>query len=313
MNYYNQRSPINQEPQEKSTFNIALKGVAFIICLFVIGYLGGAFTNIQRIDNLQTQNNLTQTTQTTVAAASETTTTTLPESTTEITTTAESTTKTPTTAKPTTTKPTTTKDNVIDTVEEIVTLFNKSSNNVKKNASKVTRLYENRRYDEELSNYPAALNFRANKLINSWLVNHDTPVVYTEKELIIANYPVKGQEWSSKLSAEDVSSATCKEVSGYYEVEIHLDYCVDPKENTGPRAAMEEVTLEKVQELADIVKTCSVEYYDCVIRCSIEKDTGNLVRSKYIQPMILTMTTERFTKLDALFAMTFESGFEIEY
>lgn len=303
--------PPSHKPTEKSVFNIAVKGIALVIGLFIIGYLGGALKNIQRIDTFQTQNNNTQLSDTTDSMTDSTTETTLPEDTT-VTTTAESTTKEATT-KPTTTKPTTTKDTVIDSKEEIVELFNNGANNVKKSAKKVTRLYENRRHDEDLSDYPDVWNTVGGSLIDSWLVNHDTPVEYTEKELIIENFPVKGETWSSKLLPEDVAHATCKEIEGYYEIVIYLDYCVDPEENRGPLAVMEEVNTEKVQEFVDIVTDCSVEYYDCIIRCSIEKETGNLVHVKYIEPMALTLTTKRFTTLTGLFAMTFESEYDITY
>ena len=303
--------PPSHKPTEKSVLNIAIKGIALVIGLFIIGYLGGALKNIQRIDTFETHNNNTQLSDTTLSTPDPTTDTTLPVSTT-LTTTAESTTK-ETTTKPTTTKPTTTEAVVIDTKEEIVELFNNSANNVKKSAKKVTRLYENRRHDEELSDYPLVWNTVGGTLIDSWLVNHDTPIEYDEEELIIANFPVKGETWSSKLLPEDVAHATCREIEGYYEIEIYLDYCVDPEENRGPLAVMEEVNTEIVQEFVDIVTDCRVEYYDCVIRCSIEKETGNLVHIKYIEPMALTLTTKRFTTLTGLFCMTFESEYDIMY
>lgn len=311
--------PPSHKPTEKSVLNIAFKGIALVVGLFIIGYLIGALKNIERIDNLH-MNNSYQTTESTVSASDPTTTTNLPESTTATSTSdyeKETTTKPVTTkpmaTKPTTTKPTTTIDGVPDTKEEIVELFNESANKVKKNASKVTRLHDRKRHDEELSDYPAVWNTVGRSLINSWLVDHDTPVVYDEEELIIANYPVKGETWSSKLKAEDVAVAYCEEVEGYYEIEIRLEYCVDPAENQGPLAVMEEVNTELVQEFVDIVKDCSVEYYDCVIRCSIEKETGNLMLIRYIQPMVLHLTTQRFTTLTGVFAMTFDSEFIIEY
>ena len=308
--------PPPNNPAEKSVMNVAVKGIALVIGLFIIGYLGGALKNIQRIDTFQTQNNNTQLSDTTLSLPDGTTETTLPDGTT-LTTTAEykekETTSKLTTTKPTTTKPTTTADIVIDSKEEIVELFNSSANNVKKSAKKVTRLYENRRHDEDLSDYPAVWNTVGGTLIDSWLVNHDTPIEYEERELIIANFPVKGETWSSKLLPEDVAHATCEEVDGYYEIEIYLDYCIDPEENRGPLAVMEEVNTEIVQEFVDIVTDCSVEYYDCMIRCSIEKETGNLVHIKYSEPMALTLTTKRFTTLTGLFAMTFESEYDIIY
>ncbi len=303
--------PPPNNPAEKTVMNIAIKGIALVIGLFIIGYLGGALKNIQRIDTFETHNNNTQLSDTTISVPDPTTETTLPVNTT-LTTSAEYEEK-ESTGKPTTTKPSTTADVVIDTKEEIVELFNNGANNVKKSAKKVTRFYENRRHDEDLSDYPAVWNTVGGTLIDSWLVNHDTPIEYDEKELIIENFPVKGETWSSKLLPEDVAHATCREIEGYYEIEIYLDYCIDPEENRGPLAVMEEVNTEIVQEFVDIVTDCSVEYYDCIIRCSIEKETGNLVHVKYIEPMALTLTTNRVTTMTGLFCMTFESEYDIVY
>lgn len=293
----------NTPTQEKSILSIAVKGIALIVGLFILGNVIGSLTNIKRVDNFSTQNNLTAITEDTATTEL----TTLPPETTETTTTA------PTTTKPTTTKPTTTEDVTPDTKEEIVTLFNDSANRIKTHSVKVIRNYEDRRYDEELSDYPIILNTVGRPLINSWLVKNDVPVEYTEKEIINANVPVKGKPWVSKLTADDIAEAKCTEKDGRYEIELQLLYYQNPAENKGPCAAMEEVNLEVVQQLAPIVKECSVEYYDCVIRATVDKESGNMVYIHYLQPMILEMVAGRFTDQHAIFAMTFESEYVIEY
>ena len=294
-----------QKQEQKNIFPVAVKGIALIIGLFILGNVIGSLTNVQYENTLQTDSS------TSMPAVSATTSpsTTVPsttETTTEITTT-ETTTTTTTTQVPTT------EDTNPDTKSEIVALFNDSANKVKPTAKKVIRNYEDRRYDEELSDYPRVLNLVGRRLINSWLVKHDVPVEYADKELIEANFPVKGETWSSKLTADDVAEATCNEKDGNYEIHLKLMYCRDPEKNTKVCSVMEEVNLEIVQELVDIVKTCSTEYYDCEIICTIDKETGNLTYIKYIQPMVLEMTTQNLTELHAIFAMTFESEYVIEY
>ena len=295
--------PEKKEPQ-KNIFPIAIKGIALIIGLFILGNIIGALTNVQYENTLQTESSATE------PAAGDTT---LPSTT--VPTTAEPTTKeltTETTAAPTTTE-STTKDVTPDTKEEIVELFNSSINKVKPNAKKVTRNYVDRREDEDVSDYPRALRIAGMRVMNSWLVKYDIPVEYTDKELIQANFPVEGQTWSSKLTADDVGEAVCSEKNGQYEVHLQLLYCKDPEKHTGVCSVMEEVNLEKVQELVDMVKTCSTEYYDCEIICTIDKQSGNLTYIKYVQPMALTMTTQRLTQMNAVFGMTFESEYVIEY
>ncbi len=295
-----------KEPQ-KSAFSTAVKGIALVIGLFVLGNVIGSLTNIKRVDNFQTHYNTTSTSESTLPVTESTTaeTTAEAESTTETT--------TETTTKETTTLPTTTEDVTPDTKEEIVALFNKSANKIKKNAVKITRTYDDKHHDEDLSDYPMVLNIVATPLINSYLIKNDIPVEYTEEDIIKANYPVKGKDWVSKLKASDVASAKCIEKNGKYEIQLKLLYCKDPKENSGVCSVMDAVTLETIQELAPVVKSCSVEYYDCEIRCTIEKDSGNMTYAKYTQPMVLTLTTQALTERQGIFAMTFESEYVIEH
>ena len=289
-----------------SVYSTALKGIALIIGLFILGNVIGSLTNIKKVNTFETVTN--QTTTESIAIVTEESTT--APSTTELTT--QVTTTEPTTAV-TTTAVTTTKDTTIDSKEEIVSLFNDSANKVKKNAKKVIRNYENIRHDESDSDYPVALRLAYRSLINSWMVDHDTPIEYAQSDLIKENFPVKGKDWSSRLKASDVDSAEITEKDGKYYISINLAYCKDPAENTGVCSVMEEVNLKKVQELVDIVKTCETEYYDCKIECVIEKNTVNMVYAKYTQPMILNITAGRVRDMKATFAMSIESEFEIEY
>lgn len=290
----------NSRSQENSVLSIALKGIALIVGLFILGNVIGSLSNIKRVGNFETKNNISTTVSTTAPSTTE------PTQTTE-------TTSEATTAKPTTTKEATTKDVSPYTKEEIVKLFNESANRIKTKSKKVIRNYEDRRYIDELSEYPFILATVGNPLIDSWLVRNDIPVEYTEDEIINANVPVKGETWVSKLKAEDIAKAKCEEKDGRYEIELELLYCQNPKKNEGPCAALEFVNLEVVQELAPIVRECSVEYYDCVIKATVDKDSGNMIYIHYLQPMVLEMVAGRFTDQHAIFAMTFESEYVIEY
>ena len=291
---------------ENSALSIALKGIALIIGLFILGNVIGSLTNVTKINTFETVTNQTTTESTTLTTAPSTTEPSTTETTTEITT-------TETTTQVTTTEVTATEDTTPDTKEEIVAIFNKGANKVKKKATKVTRNYENLRHDEKLSSYPVPLKIKYGSLIDSWLVDHTTPIEYTQPDLIKANFPVKGKDWSSKLTAKDVDNAVLTEKDGKYHIILELSYCKDPAEGTGVCAVMEEVSLKKVQELIDLAVACETEYYDCKIECEIEKDTGNMVYVKYLEPIMLNLTTQRFTQLNATFALSIESEFEIEY
>lgn len=298
---------MEKHTKEKSVLQLAVSGIALVIGLFILGNIIGSLSNLQYTNTLNTQNNLS-TTEPTVSQSD----TTVPS--TEQTTTAPATTEAPiTTTKPTTTAPTTTEDTTPDTKEEIVEIFNESANKVKKKAVKVIRNYENIRKDDEMSKYPPAWDFAGRTLMGSWLVDHDTPVEYASGDLIKANFPVKGKDWSSKLKADDVDIAKLTEKDGKYYIELNLAYCKNPAENEGVIAVMEEVNLTKAQELVDYITKCDTEYYDCKIECIVEKDTGNLIYIKYTQPMVLSITTELFRVLDGALAITIESEFQIIY
>ena len=291
------------DKKDNSTLSVALKGIALILGLFILGNIIGSLTNIKKINTFETVNNQTTAESTTLPP------TTTPSATqpTEEATTTETTTEAVTTTVPTT------KDTTPDTPEEIVELFNSSINKVKPQAKKVIRNYENLSHDESLCDYPMALQLKYGSLIDSWLVNHETPIEYAEADLIKANFPVKGKDWSSKLTAKDIDNAVITEKDGNYHISLELSYCKDPAEGTGVCSVMEEVDLEKVQELIDLAVSCETEYYDCKIDCIIEKATGNMIYIRYSEPIMLNLTTQRFTQLKATFALKIESEFEIEY
>ena len=114
----------NSRSQENSVLSIALKGIALIVGLFILGNVIGSLSNIKKVGNFETKNNISTTVSTTAPSTTEPTQTT--ETTTELTTT-----------KPTTTKEATTKDVTPDTKEEIVKLFNESANRIKTKSKKV--------------------------------------------------------------------------------------------------------------------------------------------------------------------------------
>ena len=290
------------DKKDNSALTIALKGIALILGLFILGNIIGSLTNIKKTNTLETVTNQTTAQSTTLPPATE-----------------------PTEAQPTETVPTTeptteetttvptTKDTTPDTTEEIVELFNKSVNKVKPTAKRVIRNYENLSHDKALCDYPMALQLKYGSLIDSWLVNHETPIEYNEADLIKANFPVKGKDWSSKLTAKDVDKAQLTEKDGNYHISLELSYCKDPAEDTGVCSVMEEIDLEKVKELIDLAVSCETEYYDCTVDCIIEKATGNMIYVRYSEPVMLNLTTQRFTQLKATFALKIESEFEIEY
>ena len=77
---------MDNQNQEKSTLSIAVKGIALIVGLFILGNVIGSLTNIKRVGNFETQSNITTTAENITTTES----TTLPPETTESTTKAPS-------------------------------------------------------------------------------------------------------------------------------------------------------------------------------------------------------------------------------
>lgn len=110
------------------------------------------------------------------------------------------------------------------TKAEIVEYFNKAINGVKPNAKSVTRVSETNYRSGNITGVP----FIVDKLvggIDSFVdgqlkKNSKGSETFSNSAAIKANFPVENESWSSKLTANDVASATCTEAGGVYTITI---------------------------------------------------------------------------------------------
>ena len=193
---------------------------------------------------------------------------------------------------------------------DILKLFNESANKIKTNATKVVRNYEDLKHNEEYLEMPALLKSVGSGLISKFLKRNDTPVEYTSNADIIANYPVKGQNYVSNATEADIADATCTDDGTNYNITLNFLECTDPQ-GTGCASAFNIITS---QEIADgsggIVSESSVRYYDATITCKIDKATGNMVAATYVLPMVLSV---KAMGINAAVGMTFEHDYTISY
>lgn len=194
---------------------------------------------------------------------------------------------------------------------DILKLFNESANKIKTNATKVVRNYEDLRHDEQYLEAPGLLKSAGGKLIDKFLKKNETPVEYASNADIIANYPVKGQNFVSQATEADITNATCTDDGTYYNITLKFVECTDPQ-GTGCANAFNTLTS---QEIADgsggLVSESSVRYYDATITCKIEKATGNMVSANYVLPMVLSV--KAMGGINATVGMTFEHDYTITY
>lgn len=196
------------------------------------------------------------------------------------------------------------------TTADILKLFNESANKIKTNATKVVRNYEDLRHDEQYLEMPSLLKSVGSGLISKFLKKNETPVEYASNADIIANYPVKGQNYVSQATEADIADATCTDDGTNYNITLKFVECTDPQ-GTGCANAFNIITSQEIAEgSGGIVSESSVRYYDASITCKIDKATGNMISATYVLPMVLKV---KAMGINAAVGMTFEHDYTITY
>lgn len=110
------------------------------------------------------------------------------------------------------------------TKAEIVAYFNKAINGVKPNAKSVTRVSETNYRSGKITGVPSFVNSLVGGIDNfvdgQLKKNSKGSETFSNSAAIKANFPVENESWSSKLTANDVASATCTEAGGVYTITI---------------------------------------------------------------------------------------------
>lgn len=208
-----------------------------------------------------------------------------------------------------------TTENKEEIKRKIVEYFNESSNRVKTESVKVVKDFEKRTHNADKLVLPSAIKSVGQSLLESKITDITESVEYSSREEIIAKYPVPGAEWSSCLDADDVTEAVCTENGDEYEITLYLKDCVDPSPGTGTSKAMDCLDVPTVRDTAPpFITAFSAEYYDCVILCRVEKDTGRIVWADYTAPVLLKLGLDAgFVEFDAEIGITFEKSYTVTY
>ena len=110
------------------------------------------------------------------------------------------------------------------TKAEIVAYFNKAINDVKPNAKSVTRVSETNYRSGNITGVPSIVDKLVggiDSFVDGQLKkNSKGSETFSNSAAIKANFPVENESWSSKLTANDVASATCTEAGGVYTITI---------------------------------------------------------------------------------------------
>ncbi len=197
---------------------------------------------------------------------------------------------------------TTAEDKPPQTKAEIIELYNDSINRVKTESKAVVSNYtlNTQTEDAEISN--KMLQNIANKLIsaNMGYDKKKANVTYATPSQILDAFPVRGQKWSSKLTPDDVTKATCTEKDGVYTVTLYLKPDTTPNIQAGQGhagKAYSVVTKDSIVEGAgslgmSVIQEDSIKltFKDCKITAKIEKDTGHVKGANYYIDWTLALT-----------------------
>ncbi len=209
----------------------------------------------------------------------------------------------------TTTKPESTEK----TTEEIVKIFNDSANRIKGEATKVVKNYEYRTVNTEHLVVPSALQSMAEEMMTQFMGDDLDPIEYTTAEEIVAEYMVPAQSYVSVLKAEDVKEATFKDNGTEYEITIKAIDCVNPSAGAGVGAAFDVIETSEISEKTSMIEKFDSQYYDCVVKCKIDKATGKMTWSNYTVSVILDCSVKVIKVFDVKCGMTFEKDYNIFY
>ena len=202
---------------------------------------------------------------------------------------------------------------VPQTKEEIVELFNTAANKIKKNATKVVKNYEMRTVNDDKTEIPGALEGFAEDMLPKVMGDDTDPIVWSTREEIVAEYIVPEQNYVSKLKPEWVTSAVCEDKGETYEITLKLKDHKNPTAGVGVGAVCDVIETYEIAEKASFIEEFSTQYYNCVVKATIDKATGNVIHTNYTTPLVMIMRVNLFGTHSGNMGFTFEKDYTITY
>lgn len=194
--------------------------------------------------------------------------------------------------------PTPTVTELTDTSSQadILAYFNTAINKVKPNAKQITLNSEVNRTAGGISgNLPGTLTSMADSLIADNMGPKDLSsldpglVNATTTDQKNAMFPVENESWSSKLTADDISSATYTEADGKYTITILVKEdapSTDTAHGTGHNGKvfsviMPSIVTDNAGPAASLIKDVKTGHKDGKIVVTVDKETGNVETATY--------------------------------
>lgn len=179
---------------------------------------------------------------------------------------------------------------------DILAYFNTAINKVKPNAKQITLTSEVNSTAGGISgNLPGTLTSMADGLIADNMGPKDLSsldpglVNATTTDQKNAMFPVENESWSSKLTADDISSATYTEADGKYTITILVkedEPSTDTAHGTGHNGKvfsviMPSIVTDNAGPAASLIKDVKTGHKDGKIVVTVDKETGNVEAATY--------------------------------
>lgn len=191
------------------------------------------------------------------------------------------------------------------TQAEILAYFNAAINDVKPNAKRVRLLHEINSTAGEISgNLPESLRGMANSLIASNMGEKDLsaldPALVNAATVAQKNamFPVENTNWSSRLTEEDILSATLTEANGIYTIEILVKPDA-PSANTGAgfghngkvfSVISPSVITDNAGSAATMIRNVQIAHRDGKVRVTVDSTTGQVLTADYFFVWEMSLT-----------------------
>lgn len=192
----------------------------------------------------------------------------------------------------------------------ILAYYNTAANKIKTNAKSVTRNYEDYQHNEEKLVVPSMLQSAGSSLISTFLKKNETPQTFEGDSL--KDFYLPGESYVSKLTEAQIKSAECKDNGSEYEITIVANTEKNPTYGQGVSGGFEIIKTEDVMDAASfIVKSFETEYYDCTIKCKVDKATGNIKWINFSTPIVMDVASK--IGINATVGMTFVKDYTVAY
>ena len=186
-------------------------------------------------------------------------------------------------------------------VEDVVNYFNKAINNVKPNAKEITLTKETNSQAGSISgDLPKSLTSLADSLIAANMGDKDVSAVSpaTSVEDKNAMFPVENENWSSKLTADDIESKEVVDNGSSYVITLYIkadEPSTDTAHGNGHNGkvfsvVMPSIVTDNAGGAAKIIKDVKTGHSDGYVKITVDKASGNVTEATYYFVWTLSLT-----------------------